>query len=109
MALLVLLAAYFLYVGTSMHREVATQEAAFHAVQTDYFVHNDKATRDAAPVDSTLARQHAVLKNTPSELMYLKLVWVGKMLTAIAFLLFGIMIALFVMPMRLGILINKHS
>jgi hypothetical protein len=91
--------------GIKMHKQVSVEEAAFHAAQDDYFS-LDKATRDSAAANSALNEDLVEIKNTPSELLRLKLVGVGKILTGIYILLFGILIALIMMPVRLGKMIN---
>lgn len=55
-----------------------------------------------AATDSALNKNLVQIQNYPSELLRLKLVGVGKILTGIFMLLFGIMIALVMMPIRLG-------
>lgn len=99
----------FVVQGVNMHSDVDTLEASFHASQEDYLVNNTKAERDSAPANSDLNKQLADLANTPSELLRLKLVGVGKMLTGIFIVLFGIMIALVMMPVRLGQIIRNQD
>ena len=89
-----------------MHSKVNTEEADLHEAQDKYFS-LDKATRDSAPTDSELNNQLVEIKNYPSELLKLKLVGVGKILTGIYVLLFGILIALIMMPIRLGKMLNR--
>ncbi len=106
MALLIVISLVFAYKGVSMHKQVSIEEANFHAAQDAYWS-LDKSARDAAETDSDLNNQLVEIKNAPSELLRLKLVGVGKILTGIYVLLLGILIALMMMPMRLGEVIKK--
>jgi len=108
MLIIVLSSAYYAWMGVSMHQQVPIEEAAFHEVQTDYWS-LDKSTRDSAVTNSVLNKQLVEIKNYPSELLRLKLVGVGNILTGIFILLFGILIALIIMPVRLGGIINKRK
>ena len=90
-----------------MHRDVAVEEAEFHTLQTEYWT-QAKTIRDAAPTGSELSGQLAEIMNTPSELLRLKLVGIGKMLTGIFILLLGILIALIAMPGRLKSVIQDR-
>jgi len=101
MALIMLVSVVFAVQGITMHVQVNDAEDKFHAAQDAYFS-LDKATRDGAAADSALNKQLVEIQQTPSELLKLKLVGVGKILTGIYILLFGILIALIMMPMRLG-------
>ena len=89
-----------------MHSQVETEEAKFHQLQADYFS-QAKSARDEAAAGSELNNQLVEIANYPSELLKLKLVGVGKILTGIFILLFGILIALISMPMRLAMEIKK--
>jgi len=106
MLLIMLIALNYLVWGNLMHAEVTRDEAVFHASQEQYW-NIDKATRDAAPSNSELTNQLVEIKNAPSDLTRLKLVGVGRILTGIFVLLFGILIALIVMPIRLSKLMKK--
>lgn len=108
MLLLVVISFYFLWQGMAMHSAVDVEEAKFHALQEDYFGGNDKATRDVAPANSELSGKLVELQQYPSELLRLKLVGVGKLLTGIFILLLGILMALVMMPVRLGAIIKKR-
>ncbi len=108
MALIMLVSLVFLMQGVLMHVEVDKVESQFHDLQGKYWS-IDKATRDGAATGSSLNKQLVEIKNTPSDLLRLKLVGVGKMLTGIYILLFGILIALIMMPIRLGKMINKSK
>lgn len=95
--------------GVSKHNDVNELEETFHAQQEDYIVNNTKADRDSAEVGSVLSEQHAEILNTPSELIKLKLVGVGNILTGIFVILFGIMTALIMMPFKLAKVITKNQ
>lgn len=99
MLVIVVSAGWFAWQGISMHMEVTDAETVFHQVQADYFS-NSKSIRDAAAPGSDLVAQLVEIQQTPSELLRLKLVGVGKILTGIFILLFGILVALMVMPIR---------
>lgn len=88
--------------GVDLQNQVDATEDQFHELQEDYLVNNTKQERDTAKAGSALNEQLAEIANTPSELLRLKLVGVGKLLTGIFILLFGILIALVMMPVRLG-------
>ncbi len=91
-----------------MHSQVNEQEADFHRLNGQYFTIS-KAERDEAPAGSALNQQLVKIQNFPSELLRLKLVGVGKILTGIYVLLFGILIALIMMPKRLAQFITKGT
>lgn len=106
MLLIVLAAGYFALQGVEMHGEVSVQEELFHQLQADYFT-QAKSLRDGAETGSALNANLVEIVNYPSELLRLKLVGVGKILTGIFFLLFAILMALVSMPVRLGMLLKK--
>lgn len=108
MLILIVASAVFAWQGISMHQQVAVEEAKFHELQDGYFS-QAKATRDAAPTDSQLNQDLVAIHNYPSELLRLKLVGVGKILTGIFILLFAILLALMIMPVRLGKIIKGES
>jgi ABC-type phosphate/phosphonate transport system permease subunit len=108
MVLLMLVSIIFASQGVVMHTQVSDEEAKFHGLQGEYF-NLDKQTRDSAPEGSELNQDLVEIKNYPSELLRLKLVGVGKLLTGIYVLLFGILIALVMMPVRLAKLIKKKK
>ena len=93
--------------GVMMHSEVKTEESKFHQLQSEYFS-QAKSLRDSAITNSSLNKQLVQIQQYPSTLLELKLVGVGKILTGIFVLLFGILIALMMMPVRLGKIIKKH-
>ncbi|MBI2664649.1 hypothetical protein HYX10_04915 [Candidatus Woesearchaeota archaeon] len=107
MAVLTIASLVFAYQGVRMHAEVDSEEARLHSLQADYFS-IAKADRDAAPAGSDLNARLVEISQLPSELLRLKLVGVGKILTGIYVLLFGILVALIMMPVRLGRLLNKQ-
>lgn len=88
MAVLIVGSGFYAIQGMLMHQNVNTVESQFHNLQANYW-NLDKATRDAATTGSDLNKQLVEIKNTPSELLRLKLVGVGKILTGIYILLFG--------------------
>ena len=102
---LMLVSLLFVYQGVTMHKQVLVEEAEFHALQAEYFS-VDKATRDSAESGSELSMMLVEIQQTPSALMELKLLGVGKILTGIYVLLFGILIALMMMPIKLGMILN---
>ena len=106
MAILILSSLYYAIVGVSMHAKVSEEESKFHTLQSDYF-NLDKATRDSAGEGSELNSQLVEIQQYPSELLRLKLVGVGKILTGIYILLLGILMALIMMPIRLGMIIKN--
>ncbi len=108
--MMVLMVVSFIFAvwGVQMHAKVATEEAKFHALQSSYFTLS-KATREAAPDGAELNQQLVEIQNYPSELLRLKLVGVGKILTGIYVLLFGILIALVMMPGRLASILSKKN
>ncbi|HII07686.1 MAG TPA: hypothetical protein HA349_10355 [Methanotrichaceae archaeon] len=106
MALVILGSLFFEIQGINMHSQVDAEEAKFHILQKEYWI-LDKSTRDSAPTGSDLNEQLVEIQNYPSELLRLKLVGVGKMLTGIYILLVGILVFLIIMPMRLGRMLKK--
>lgn len=108
MLIIVVIAFGYAFSGIGMHRQVVVEEQKFHSLQDSYFSQS-KAIRDAAETNSQLNKDLVQVQNYPSELLRLKLVGVGKILTGIFVLLFGILIALIAMPMRLGKIIKGHN
>lgn len=106
LAALVIASISFARDGVGLQGQVAGEEAKFHALQNDYFSQS-KQVRDAAETGSALNQQLAQIQNYPSELLRLKLVGVGKILTGIYFTLLAIAFLLFMMPFRLGKLIKE--
>ncbi len=106
MMVLMTLSLVFAILGVQMHAKIATEEAKFHALQSSYFTLS-KATREAAPDGAELNQKLVEIQNYPSELLRLKLVGVGRILTGIYILLFGILIALVMMPKRLAMFIKQ--
>jgi len=98
----------YLFQGVSMQNQVAVEEAKFNALQAEYWTIS-KTERDAAPTGSELSQQLVRLKQYPSQLLELKLVGVGKILTGIFALLFVIGIFLFMMPVRLAMMMRKSN
>ena len=87
--------------GIEMHKQVVVEEVKFHQLQSEYFTLS-KVERESALTGSELNQKLVQIQNYPSSLMELKLIGVGKILTGIFGLLFGILIALFMMPIRLA-------
>ncbi len=108
MLVLVIGSAVYAYQGVDMHRRVAVEEGKFHDLQASYWIVN-KAERDGAITGSSLNKQLVEIVNYPSELLRLKLVGVGKILTGIYILLFGILVALLMMPKRLAQIIESQK
>lgn len=108
MLILIIVSFFFAWQGVSMHNQVAVEEVAFHELQTSYFS-NSKAIRDAAATGSALTDDLVQIANYPSTLLELKLVGIGKILTGIFVLLFGILIALMMMPKRLGAVLQERG
>lgn len=107
MLLIAVGALFFLIQGVNMHSQVAIEEQQFHQLQEGYWLMS-KADRDGAATGSELNQRLVQIMNTPSELLRLKLVGVGKILTGIFVVLLGIMLALVMMPMRLGMIMKQQ-
>lgn len=101
LAVLVVGSVIFAWQGISMHSSVSVEEVKFHQLQNEYFTLS-KVERESAPTGSELNGKLVQIQNYPSELLRLKLVGVGKILTGIFGLLLGILFALFMMPIRLA-------
>jgi len=108
MAAIMLVSLYFVLAGVGMHAQVNTEEANFHKLQSKYWSIS-KAERDAAPGGSELNQKLVEIQNYPSELLRLKLVGIGNILAGIYALLFGILIALVMMPKRLGMVLQEKG
>ncbi len=106
MAGLIVISLVFAVWGVKMHARVTGEEARFHSLQEQYFT-LDKATREGASTGSELNRKLVEIQQYPSELLRLKLVGVGRLLTGIYVLLLGILIALVMMPGRLALLLKE--
>jgi len=94
--------------GIGMHNEVGVEEAKFHQLQTQYYSQS-KQIRDAAETDSILNMELVAIQNYPSEIMRLKLVGVGKILTGIFFLLLGVLLALLMMPYKMAMIMKGKN
>ena len=90
-----------------MHSQVSVEELKFHPLQQNYFIIN-KAERESAVTGSELNQKLVQIQNYPSELLRLKLVGVGKILTGIFLSLLAIVILLFMMPIRLAKLMSEN-
>ena len=106
MILIMLVSLVFAIQGVLMHKQVDAKEDRFHTAQADYYS-QAKSIRDSAETNSDLNKQLVEIQQTPSELLRLKLIGVGKILTGIYILLFGILVALIMMPVRLGKIIKN--
>jgi len=67
MMILMLVGIFYAWQGVVMHKQVAVEEAKFHALQADYF-NNSKAVRDGAETGSALSGQLVQIENYPSTL-----------------------------------------
>lgn len=108
MAAIMLVSIYFVFSGIGMHLQVNAEEARFHQLQSEYF-NISKAERDAAPSGSELNQNLVAIQNFPSELLRLKLVGIGSILAGIYALLFGILVALIMMPKRFGMVLAEKG
>ncbi|OHA65168.1 MAG: hypothetical protein A2672_00775 [Candidatus Wildermuthbacteria bacterium RIFCSPHIGHO2_01_FULL_49_22b] len=104
---LVIASIVFVWRGIGMHQQVSVEEAKFHALQQEYFIIS-KVEREAAVTGSELNQKLVQIQNYPSELLRLKLVGVGKILTGIFLSLLAIVFLLFMMPIRLGKLMREN-
>ncbi|MBI2037890.1 MAG: hypothetical protein HYT15_03090 [Candidatus Magasanikbacteria bacterium] len=105
---LVVSSVLFAWQGISMHQQVSIEEAKFHELQRSYFT-LAKVEREAAPTGSELNQRLVQIQNYPSELLRLKLVGVGKILTGILAALLAIVFLLFMMPIRLAQLMKENK
>ena len=108
LVVLIIGSATFAWQGVSMHKSVSVEEAKFHQLQSEYFTLS-KVERESAPTGSELNNKLVQIQNYPSELLRLKLVGVGKILTGIFGLLLGILFVLFIMPIRLAKLMKQDQ
>lgn len=105
--MLLMMSMLFVLLGIILEVTAYVQEfTKFAPLQESYYT-LDKATRDAAPAGSALAKQLAVIQNFPPKLILFKL-------TGIASILVGIWISLVIiakriggMPDRLGFILKK--
>lgn len=108
MIALMLVALFFVGQGVLMHAKVSPEEATFHKLQSEYFI-LAKSERESASTGSELNKKLIEIQNYPSELLMLKLVGVGKILTGIFVLLLGILITLVMMPFRITGIAKKFK
>ena len=106
--ILVIASVIFVWKGVGMHQQVSVEEVKFHALQQDYFIMS-KVEREAAVTGSELNQKLVQIQNYPSELLRLKLVGVGKILTGIFLSLLAIVFLLFMMPIRLAKLMKESK
>ncbi|MBI4123124.1 MAG: hypothetical protein HY458_02085 [Parcubacteria group bacterium] len=104
---LVIASLTFVWQGIGMQSQVAIEEAKFHALQQDYFIMS-KVEREAAVTGSELNQKLVQIQNYPSELLRLKLVGAGKILTGIFLSLLAIVFLLFMVPIRLAKLMKEN-
>jgi len=105
--ILIVSALSFAWQGVSMQNRVAVEEPKFHVLQSEYF-NLSKAERESALTGSELNQKLVQIQNYPSELLRLKLVGIGKILTGILFALMAIAFLLFMMPIRLAKLMKEN-
>lgn len=108
LAVLIFGSATFAWQGIRMHSNVSVEEAKFHKLQSDYFTLS-KVERESAPTGSELNSKLVQIQNYPSELLRLKLVGVGKILTGIFGLLLCILFVQFMIPIRLAKLMKQEQ
>lgn len=80
-----------------MHGRASVEQAKFHELQTEYYS-VALEDREAAGSNSPLSQKLVTIQNYPSELQRLEMVGIGRMLTGIFVLLFGVMVVLVVRP-----------
>ena len=97
---------YVTYLGVSLHMDVGPAEAAHHQHIEEYYS-QAKSIRDGATTGSDLNKQLVEIQKAPSQLLTLKLLGVGKILTGIFMILLAILMALVMMPVRLGAFLKK--
>lgn len=107
MLIIAIVSIFFVQAGVGMHSEVLVEEAAFHGMLENYWSIT-KSERDAAPTGSQLNQDLVEISKFPSELLRLKLVGIGKILTGIFIALLGILLALIMMPLRLGMILQQN-
>lgn len=91
-----------------MHLQVNQEEREFHDLQAEYLGEYSKAERDAAQPGSGLSDLQVEVSNYPSELMRLKLLGLGSILTGIFLSLLAIVVALMMMPGRMGNIMSSR-
>jgi hypothetical protein len=102
MKMLMLLGMLFMLLGVALHLSAIVLEfGTFAPLQEEYWS-TSKSDRDAAATNSVLAKKLAEIQKFPPKLMTLKLVGVGSLLTGIFLMLFGILKALTMMPIKLA-------
>ena len=98
---LIITALSFGWQGVKLQNQVSVEEPKFHALQNEYFTLS-KVEREATPTGSELSQKLVQIQNYPSELLRLKLIGIGKILTGILLALLAIAFLLFMMPIRLA-------
>jgi len=102
-----LLSFYFIGQGVYMHSQVNELERELNSAQDNYFIQS-KAVRDSAESGSNLNAYLVQIEQLPSELSKLKLIGLGKMIMGVYVLLFGILIALVMLPERMKDIVKKR-
>jgi hypothetical protein len=102
MRILMMIGILFLLIGIILHIIVLAQEFGKFAPLQERYWNINKAERDAAPTGSALAQDLVRIKNFTPKLMTFKLVGIGSILAGIFLMLFGILKALIMMPIRLA-------
>ncbi len=98
-AMIMMLGVFVAATGVVMQAKVPVVEAQFHGLLDSYYA-NSKEVRDSAASESQLNRDLAEINKFPSRLLELKLVGIGRILSGIFLVLFGILGALVMMPFR---------
>ena len=104
---LILTALSYGWQGVKLQNQVGVEEPKFHALQQEYFTLS-KVERESTPTGSELGQKLVQIQNYPSELLRLKLVGIGKILTGILSALLAIAFLLFMMPIRLAKLMKEN-
>jgi len=94
--------------GVKLQNQVGVEEPKFHALQQEYFTLS-KVERESTPTGSELSQKLVQIQNYPSELLRLKLIGIGKILTGILSALLAIAFLLFMMPIRLAKLMKESK
>ncbi len=98
-AMIMMLGVFVAATGVVMQAKVPVVEAQFHGLLDSYYA-NSKEVRDSAASESQLNWDLAEINKFPSRLLELKLVGIGRILSGIFLVLFGILGALVMMPFR---------
>jgi hypothetical protein len=102
MKMLMTLGVLLMLMGVVLHLAAVVLEFTQFAPLQEQYWDVAKTDRDAAKAGSTLALQLVEIQKFPAKLMTLKLVGIGSLLAGIFLMLFGILKALTMMPIRLA-------